>query len=67
MADLTLSGSSVIYRFTNIASLSAIPSTFLEHQVGFWAAYLMATISLIISLIVLLCLKNKLGLACLLL
>lgn len=49
------------YRFTNIASLSAIPATFLEHEFDFWTAYLMATISLVISLGALLSLKNKLG------
>lgn len=28
-------------RFTNLASLSLIASTFLEKKVGFWAAYLL--------------------------
>ncbi|KAM5485498.1 peptide transporter ptr2 [Microsporum canis] len=31
----------VLYWFTNIASLSLIASTYLEKEVGFWAAYLL--------------------------
>ncbi|KAH7084353.1 oligopeptide transporter [Paraphoma chrysanthemicola] len=34
------------YWFTNIASLSSIPATFLERHVGFWTSYLMGTASL---------------------
>ena len=49
------------YRFTNIASLSSIPATFLEREFDFWTAYLMATASLVLSLTVLIGLKSKLG------
>lgn len=31
----------IIIRFTNIASLSLIASTYLEKEVSFWAAYLL--------------------------
>ncbi|KAK4155284.1 putative peptide transporter ptr2 [Chaetomidium leptoderma] len=48
------------YWLTNIASLSSIPATFLEREFGFWTAYLMAAISLVVSLGVLLSLKSKL-------
>ncbi|KAI0417869.1 POT family-domain-containing protein [Xylaria grammica] len=36
----------VLYWFTNIASLSLIASTYLEKEVGFWAAYLLPLISI---------------------
>ncbi|KAK3346085.1 oligopeptide transporter [Lasiosphaeria hispida] len=48
------------YWFTNIASLSAIPATFLEREFDFWSAYLMAAASLLVSLGVLLGLKSRL-------
>ncbi|KAK5659573.1 hypothetical protein OQA88_775 [Cercophora sp. LCS_1] len=48
------------YWFTNIASLSAIPATFLEREFDFWTAYLMAASSLVVCLGVLLSLKSKL-------
>ncbi|KAL2268417.1 hypothetical protein VTJ83DRAFT_3263 [Remersonia thermophila] len=47
------------YWFTNIASLSSIPATFLEREFGFWTAYLMAASSLVLSLVALLLLKPK--------
>ncbi|KAK1981817.1 oligopeptide transporter [Colletotrichum cereale] len=37
------------YWFTNIASLSSIPATFLEKEIGFWTAYLMAVIAAFIA------------------
>ncbi|GAB1319782.1 peptide transporter ptr2 [Madurella fahalii] len=48
------------YWFTNIASLSSIPATFLEREFDFWTAYLMAVISLIVSLAVLISMKSRL-------
>ncbi|KAK3358787.1 peptide transporter PTR2-A [Lasiosphaeria hispida] len=40
----------VFYWFTNIASLSLIASTYLERNVGFWAAYLMPVCSISVLL-----------------
>ncbi|RYP40351.1 hypothetical protein DL767_001763 [Monosporascus sp. MG133] len=37
------------YWFTNIASLSSIPATFLEREFDFWTAYLLATVVLILA------------------
>ncbi|CAO2658288.1 Nn.00g060110.m01.CDS01 [Neocucurbitaria sp. VM-36] len=48
------------YWFTNIASLSSIPATFLERQVGFWTSYLMATGSLLIAIALLIILGPSL-------
>ncbi|RYP71913.1 hypothetical protein DL771_004516 [Monosporascus sp. 5C6A] len=39
--------------FTNIASLSSIPATFLEREFDFWTAYLLATAALILALVML--------------
>ncbi|KAL2257918.1 hypothetical protein VTK26DRAFT_8974 [Humicola hyalothermophila] len=47
------------YWFTNIASLSSIPATFLEREFDFWTAYLMASVSLVLSLAALLIMKPK--------
>lgn len=35
----------------NIAALSSIPTTLLEKHVGFWAAYLLPTVVLIVAAI----------------
>jgi len=50
-----------VRRFTNIASLSSIPATFLEFEFDFWTAYLMAFVSLIVCLAALVALKPRLG------
>ncbi|KAL2198321.1 oligopeptide transporter [Corynascus similis CBS 632.67] len=47
------------YWLTNIASLSSIPATFLEREFDFWTAYLMAVVSLVLSLAALLLMKSK--------
>ncbi|KAK3290960.1 oligopeptide transporter [Chaetomium fimeti] len=47
------------YWLTNIASLSSIPATFLEHEFDFWTAYLMSAVSLVICLVMLLSLESK--------
>ncbi|KAL1844005.1 hypothetical protein VTJ49DRAFT_6409 [Mycothermus thermophilus] len=47
------------YWFTNIASLSSIPATFLELRFDFWTAYLMAAASLVLSLVALVLMKPK--------
>ncbi|KAK4124396.1 oligopeptide transporter [Parathielavia appendiculata] len=47
------------YWLTNIASLSSIPATFLEREFDFWAAYLMAVVSLVLSLAALVMMKSK--------
>ncbi|KAF2841748.1 hypothetical protein M501DRAFT_929637 [Patellaria atrata CBS 101060] len=39
------------YWFTNIASLSSIPVTFLEKKYDFWTAYLLTTTSLCLALV----------------
>ena len=41
--------------------MSSIPATFLEHGYGFWTAYLMSAISLVICLVMLLSLGSKFG------
>lgn len=38
------------YRFTNIASLSSIPVTYLEREYGFWQCYLLTTVALAVGL-----------------
>ncbi|KAK1845505.1 oligopeptide transporter [Colletotrichum chrysophilum] len=48
------------YWFTNIASLSSIPATFLEREFGFWTAYLMAAISVMAAVSLLLIFKSRL-------
>ncbi|GJD01078.1 oligopeptide transporter [Colletotrichum higginsianum] len=48
------------YWFTNIASLSSVPATFLEMEFDFWAAYLMAAISLVLAASLLLLFKSRL-------
>jgi POT family proton-dependent oligopeptide transporter len=37
-------------RFTNIASLSSIPVTYLEREFGFWQAYLLTTVALAVGI-----------------
>lgn len=37
-------------RFTNIASLSSIPVTYLEREYGFWQCYLLTTVALAVGL-----------------
>jgi hypothetical protein len=49
------------HRLTNIASMSSIPATFLEHEFDFWTAYLMAFSSLVVSLLALVMMKSKFG------
>jgi POT family proton-dependent oligopeptide transporter len=39
----------IVGRFTNIASLSSIPVTYLEREYGFWQAYLLATVALAVG------------------
>ncbi|SPO04646.1 related to H+/oligopeptide symporter [Cephalotrichum gorgonifer] len=46
--------------FTNIASLSSIPATFLEREYDFWTAYLMASGSLLLAIVMLLIFRPKL-------
>ncbi|KAK2751173.1 peptide transporter ptr2 [Myotisia sp. PD_48] len=41
----------VYYWFTNVASLSSIPTTFIEKEFDFWAAYLLTAAALCISII----------------
>ncbi|KAF2420957.1 hypothetical protein EJ08DRAFT_673097 [Tothia fuscella] len=41
----------LFYWVTNIASLSMIPSTFLEFELGFWTSYLLATTSLCVAIV----------------
>ncbi|KAF4830196.1 Peptide transporter PTR2 [Colletotrichum tropicale] len=48
------------YWFTNIASLSSIPATFLEREFGFWTAYLMAAISVMAAVSLLLIFRLRL-------
>ncbi|KAK3332275.1 POT family-domain-containing protein [Cercophora scortea] len=48
------------YWFTNIASLSSIPVTFLEIRYHFWAAYLLATAALCLSIVLFLVWSTKL-------
>ncbi|UPX19242.1 peptide transporter ptr2 [Ascochyta rabiei] len=48
------------YWFTNIASLSSIPATFLERQIGFWTSYLMACASLFLATALLILLRSRL-------
>jgi hypothetical protein len=52
------------HRLTNIASMSSIPATFLEHECDFWTAYLMGFSSLVVSLLALVMMKNKFGKSC---
>ncbi|KAF2000909.1 MFS general substrate transporter [Amniculicola lignicola CBS 123094] len=39
------------YWFTNVASLSSIPITYLEHHYGFWQSYLLPTLSIFVSIV----------------
>ncbi|PGH27485.1 hypothetical protein AJ80_00725 [Polytolypa hystricis UAMH7299] len=48
------------YWFTNIASLSSIPATFLEREFDFWSAYLMASGSLLLASVMLLIFNSRL-------
>ncbi|KAF1828645.1 oligopeptide transporter [Decorospora gaudefroyi] len=48
------------YWFTNIASLSSIPATFLERQIGFWTSYLMACVSLLVATALLILFRSRL-------
>ncbi|KAK0666769.1 putative peptide transporter [Cercophora samala] len=48
------------YWFTNIASLSSIPVTFIEWHHEFWSAYLLATVTLCISIALFLLWSKKL-------
>ncbi|TDZ61176.1 Peptide transporter PTR2 [Colletotrichum trifolii] len=48
------------YWFTNIASLSSIPATFLENIFDFWTAYLMAAASLLVATALLLLYRSRL-------
>ena len=48
-------------RFTNLAALSTLATTFLEKEYDFWAANLFATISLVVSIVVLVVWAGKLG------
>ncbi|EMD85234.1 hypothetical protein COCC4DRAFT_76455 [Bipolaris maydis ATCC 48331] len=48
------------YWFTNMASLSSIPATFLERHVGFWMSYVVATTSLFIAVTMLVLFSSKL-------
>ena len=48
-------------RFTNVAGLSTLATTFLEKEYDFWAANLFATISLVVSIVVLVVWAGKLG------
>ncbi|KAF1995388.1 hypothetical protein P154DRAFT_526318 [Amniculicola lignicola CBS 123094] len=41
----------IFYWFTNLGALSSVASTFLEKKVDFWAAYLLAVVSLAISIV----------------
>ncbi|KAF2867717.1 major facilitator superfamily domain-containing protein [Massariosphaeria phaeospora] len=38
------------YWFTNIASLSAVPVTYMEREFGFWQAYLLTTVALAVGI-----------------
>lgn len=38
-------------RFTNVASLSSIPVTYLEKAYGFWQAWLLTTVALVVGII----------------
>lgn len=48
-------------RFTNIASLSSVPATFLDTSFDFWTTYLMAAASLVVSVGPLLSFRSRLG------
>ena len=48
-------------RFTNIASLSSIPVTFLEKEYDFWVAYLLTTTAICLSIALFLVWGPKLG------
>jgi len=46
-------------RFTNIASLSSIPVTYLEREFGFWQAYLLAAVALAVGIVLFLLWGSK--------
>lgn len=48
-------------RFTNVASLSSIPVTFLEFHYDFWAAYLLTTVALCVSILLFIIWSKKLS------
>ncbi|KAI1880373.1 hypothetical protein JX265_001994 [Neoarthrinium moseri] len=50
----------LFYWATNVASLSSVPSTFLEKDFDFWVAYLFAACSLLISVGLLVIFRSKL-------
>jgi len=49
------------YWFTNVASMSSIPVTFLEWHHEFWSAYLLAASALAISIVLFVIWAPKLG------
>lgn len=51
----------VYYWFTNVASLSSIPSTFLEKEIDFWASYSLTTGSIWVSIILMVLCAARLG------
>ncbi|PSN66240.1 MFS general substrate transporter [Corynespora cassiicola Philippines] len=48
------------YWFTNIASLSSIPVTYIEKSYGFWQAYLLATVAMVVGIVLFLLWAPKL-------
>jgi POT family proton-dependent oligopeptide transporter len=48
-------------RLTNIASLSLVPSTYLEKHRGFWSAYLLSLCSFWIGVVLMVVWRNEFG------
>lgn len=45
----------------NIGALSSIPTTFMEKYIGFWAAYLLPTCILVVTIIPVIFWNKRLG------
>jgi fumarate reductase subunit D len=52
---------SIYFWLANVASLGMIPSSFLEQYVSFWIAYIMTTVVLCLSCLVLWLGKHRFG------
>ncbi len=50
-----------LHRFTNIAGLASIATTFMEKDLGFWTAFLLPTCFFWVAILLLVLLRNRFG------
>ena len=60
-SSLTLFKLKIFFRMVNIGALFSIPTTLMERYIGFWAAFLLPTLILIIATVPVLLWNSHLG------